>query len=255
VIPLGFAAAAVLVVATQNVQVGMPAYQARHDITRAAVGADVVVLQEMGGRRVAAGFTPAGFRCWQALSGPAREVPVCWRASRFAEIAAHTTLLHRSDLFPSATRAASTVVLRDRTTGRLWPVVDVHMIPHIEVGGRLRQLPRRALAVLALSRIDALADRLTARYGRVIIGGDFNIDATADHRVRQPACLWYRMNHGPTNYDTAWNTLPRTGPTLGRRRIDYVWWPKAAATAVRSATIGGTYSDHQLVRVTLAARR
>jgi endonuclease/exonuclease/phosphatase family metal-dependent hydrolase len=177
------AAGSRIVLVTQNVRVTLGPVHARHDVRQAARGADVLALQEMNRRRVTR-YLPASWHAWQAR-GPAGETAVAWRPARFRLIGGVPLLLHRSTLFRSATRYAAAVMLVERGSNRCLTVVSVHMAPHIDAAGRLTSLRRGKLAAIAL-RTFAAAGRMLGRGCAVAIGGDWNLDAYASRRARDP---------------------------------------------------------------------
>jgi endonuclease/exonuclease/phosphatase family metal-dependent hydrolase len=231
-----------LVVTSQNVRVTLGPTQARHDVTAAAAGADLVMLQEFNHRR-AVRFTPVGFSTWQGPWGPRAETPLMWRTSSLSLLAARTVLLHRSQLFPSATRYATVARFSIRRSGHCLLVVNVHLVPHIEKSGYLTHAPRAALVRRAMAVIAGLArgaPRCTA-----LVGGDWNVDYWRDARVRQPAMPYATMR--AVGYRAQWSALRNGRPTLGRRYVDTLW-SRHAGLAWQQVR-GHTYSDHQQVRL------
>jgi hypothetical protein len=231
-----------LVVTSQNVRVTLGPAQARHDVTAAATGADLVLLQEFNHRR-ATRFTPAGFGTWQGPRGPRAETPLMWRTSSLSLLAARTVLLHRSQLFPSATRYATVARFSIRRSGHCLLIVNLHMVPHIDKGGYLTHAPRAALvrrAVAVIAELARGAPRCTA-----LVGGDWNVDYWHDAQVRQPAMPYATMR--AIGYRAQWSALRNGRPTLGRRYVDTLW-SRHAGLAWQQVR-GHTYSDHQQVRL------
>jgi endonuclease/exonuclease/phosphatase (EEP) superfamily protein YafD len=231
-----------LVVTSQNVRVTLGPAQARHDVTAAATGADLVLLQEFNHRR-ATRFTPAGFGTWQGPRGPRAETPLMWRTSSLSLLAARTVLLHRSQLFPSATRYATVARFSIRRSGHCLLIVNLHMVPHIDKGGYLTHAPRAALvrrAVAVIAELARGAPRCTA-----LVGGDWNVDYWHDARARQPAMPYASMR--AVGYRAQWSALRNGRPTFGHRFIDTLW-SRHAGLAWQQVR-GHTYSDHQQVRL------
>jgi endonuclease/exonuclease/phosphatase (EEP) superfamily protein YafD len=159
------------------------------------------------------------------------------------------------DVSPYGAGCAAVVVLHHRSSGLVVPVVDVHMLPGVDGGGHPRNRPARVAAYgRAMHRLDGLLAKLRAHRGRVIVGGDWNVDYYADRRVQARPFPYAHLHR---ELDTHWAKLPTTRAThRGGRRIDAVWWSERDELApVDSDTIGGTFSDHSFVRLTLAARR
>lgn len=238
-----------LVLATQNVRYTLGPRQALHDIRQAARGSDVLALQEMGARR-ARRYEPPGWATWQALDHRAGQTAVMWRVSRLRLVGAFPMLLHRSNLFPSANRYSAVVVLAVRGTRRCLAVVSVHMVPHIDVRGRLTTLRRGRLAALAL-RTYASAGRVLVRGCAVALGGDWNLGAYASRRARDPRGMFATMTGA--GFRGQWYGRQRLGPTLGRRAVDGFWTRRLVPVSQR--VIRGTYSDHNGVRVTVQLGR
>jgi hypothetical protein len=241
-------------VTTANVRTGIGGRRARLDVARAARRATIVAAQEMWHRRPGE-VAPPGWRGFQPTGpiGACRGNMTLWRRDVWRRGNAYAYVLNRSTLFPYAPTCATVVILRNRATGLVVPIVNVHLIPHVEVAGRPRNLPARiALYRHDMDRVARRATLIAARRGRVIVGGDWNVDYSADRRVRFSAFpyahLWRR-------FDTHWAKLAPTGPTHGSRRIDALWWSEAGGfRPVDSDTIRHTYSDHNFVRLTLTAR-
>jgi endonuclease/exonuclease/phosphatase (EEP) superfamily protein YafD len=244
-IPSGAAADTQITITTQNVRYSLPPWQAAHDIRQAAQHSSIVLLQEMAGRR-AARYRPAGWASAQATGRPyaARECPALWSARVWSLRRHSTRLLARSDLFPSATRYASVTVLRHRAAGFRAAVVCLHLIPHVERHGRPTALPRQRVLSRELATVYDLARTLAARYRVVVVGGDWNINARADDRVRHRG--WPARVMPTAGYRHQWQ-LRYTRPTLGRRWVDTLWVHGAQLRSTR--TVAPTYSDHNGARV------
>jgi endonuclease/exonuclease/phosphatase (EEP) superfamily protein YafD len=138
-------------------------------------------------------------------------------------------------------------VLVHRRTGLRLPVVGVHLLPHVEVAGRPRDLWRLVPFHRSVDRVQELARAIRANRGRVLVGGDWNVDWPRDNQV-QARPFPYRHLHG--FLDSNWGRLPWTRPTHGNRRIDTWWWSeRSGLRAVDSDTLGRTWSDHRFVRI------
>lgn len=242
-------------ITTANVQVDLPLWKARADLKRARSAATVVVAQEMWHRNVArliphswATFQPA--RPWKACRGNT----ISWRQDTWRKLASWAITLHRSTVIASGTRCASVAVLRHRQTGKILPVVGLHMIPHVEVAGHPRQLPLRLqLYRQALETARAQAARLRDRFGAALLAGDWNVDYWADRRVQYRGFPYAWLHQ---RWDTHWAKLARTRATHGSRAIDAIWWSEGPRqlTPLDGDTLGRTFSDHSFVRLTLRLR-
>jgi endonuclease/exonuclease/phosphatase (EEP) superfamily protein YafD len=156
---------------------------------------------------------------------------------------------------PYGAGCAAVVVLHHRRSGLVLPVVDVHQLPGVEYAGHPRNRPARVAAyAAALHRLGELVAALRARRHRVIVGGDWNVDYFADRRVQARPFPYAHLHR---ELDTHWAKLPTTRAThRGGRRIDALWWSERSGfTPVDSDTIGGTWSDHSFVRLTLESSR
>lgn len=244
-------ATARVVVTTANIFLGLPPARARADIRRAAERSTIVAGQEMGGRRASA-FAPRGWRAFQPARPACRELATWWKAETWALVRTRVRVLVISDIIPSATRCATVVVLRHRATGLRLPVVNIHMVPHVEVNGHPRAnrlVPLFARDLVLIRRIAAAA---RDRWGLALLAGDWNVDYPDDRRVQWWGFPYARLHE---RWDTHWGKLPMTGPTHERRRIDAVWWSESRRIRpVDSTTIRRTWSDHNFVRVALSIR-
>ena len=198
-------------VTTQNVRVGLPAWQARHDIRHAARFGSVVLAQEMHKRRAAA-FAPAHWGTAQATRARVRNRGDCaiyWRRDRWRLRRAYVVPVTRG-VTRNETRYAQIAVLTGRQT---MAAVCVHM-----------PTARAPTAVYraGIGRIRALLGRL-ARFPHVVIGGDWN---------------------------RAYSRRPRLpGYVAGRppRGVDYVY-ARRPDTVSRVRVIRPTFSDHNGIR-------
>jgi endonuclease/exonuclease/phosphatase family metal-dependent hydrolase len=233
------------VVTTQNVRYTLTPAQARYDITRATHNSDVVLLQEMANRRV---HVP-GFGVWRG-PGRARAVPVLWRRSATRLVRARAVLLHRSELCDSCTRYAT--VARFRTSsGACLRVINVHLVPGIQTrAGYLKISPRARLAAQAVAVIQRLA--LGAPGCPTLVGGDWNMGYFRDARVRDPRGPVVHMR--AAGYLAQWPALPGDRPTRKTCYLDTLWMRQAQVKPLWQQVAGGTFSDHQRVRLAFTLR-
>lgn len=233
-----------LVATTQNVRYTLGPAHTRYDVRRAARGSDLVLLQEFSGKRASA-YAPAGYGTWQAPRGQRAEAPVLWRRATLGLVSGYTVLLHRSTLFASATRYASVVRFRVRATGACLRVVNLHMIPGIDRSGYLVRAPRAALARRAVAVIAAVARG--APDCATLVGGDWNFAYHSDCRVHLASMPCARMS--AAGYLAQWGALAGDRPTFGHRIIDTLWVRRSQVRPLWQSVSGGTYSDHQRVRL------
>lgn len=232
---------------TANVQNVLTRAQARADIRRATASSSVVLLQEMWRRRVTR-LVPPGWGVWhpaQPVRG-CRDNAVIWDRRVWSLGPHHGVRLHWADLVGNC---AAVAVLVHRGTGLRLPVIGVHLLPHVEVAGHPRKLPRLVPFHRSLDRVFTQANTTWEHYGQVIVGGDWNVDWVADWRVRSGVFPW---RHFHQVFDSNWGQLPWTAPThAGGRRIDTWWWSdRPGLRIVNAATLGRTWSDHNFVQAT-----
>lgn len=215
-------AAVALVVTTQNVQLGMPPAHVRHDIRHAAEHSSVVLAQEMFHRH-AARYAPPGWGTAHRIGRPRGDCATYWDRDRWHLVRSYVVPIARAT-FPRGHRTALVTVLRGR--GTAVGVVCLHMFTHT----RFRPLAWAN----AVRRVTALAGRLRARWGHVVVGGDWNRQWSNRPRVGPG----FRSAPAPAV----------TGPKGGRP--DFVYWSGARRVApVR--VIRPTYSDHNGTRYRL----
>lgn len=213
-------------VTTQNVRVGLPAPEARHDVRDAAAFGSVVFTQENGHRR-ARRFAPAGWGTAHAAGTYRGDCATYWRRDVWRLRRAYVVRILdvATPGEPSnGHRWALVAVLSHRQT---WAGVCVHM-PTPKAG--------RGAYRTAAANVRRLLARLSSRYaGRVFVGGDWNRRFS-----RRPAFGGYAARRPP-------------GATHANGvRIDYVY-VRRPAYAARIRVIGGTYSDHNGVRIWVRA--
>lgn len=218
--------------------------RAESDLRRAARGSDLLFTQENSRRRVAT-MLPSSFDVVQPADEP-RSLALAWRRSAFTRLGSFPILLSRSTLFDSASRDALAVMLRPTAAPSTCLVaVVVHLIPHIEVGGRPRELPRKRLVAREIRRLAAFLQTVASRCS-VLVGGDWNIDGYADRRIRDPIFPAARLS--AIRYSSSW-ALPKRRPTLGNRYVDGFYFRHVSPISAR--TLIGFYSDHNASRLTI----
>jgi hypothetical protein len=238
-------------VVTANIKVSISPRAAQRDLNYARRDADIVLAQEMWHRDA---HKMSG-RYWSAVQS-GRPVPACrgnvvlWRTAVWRLARARAVLLGRSSLV-NATRCVMVAVLVHRVTGQRLTVLSAHMLHHVEVAGRPRAaFPARvAFYARTMTVLDSLVTRIAAAGRRVLVGGDWNVDWIADHRVHWSG---FPYAHLAADFDSNWGRLGLTRPTHGSRRIDTIWWDETRRIRPVSArTLPRTASDHAFVRVVL----
>lgn len=217
-------------VTTQNVRVGMPRPHALHDIRQAADVGGIVFTQEMRDRR-ARDFRPRGWGSAQATRPRVNNRGDCatyWDRGQWRRVGVRV-FPYEFAPFKNGHRAALVTVLRSRANPRVTlATVNVHSIT--------RSLDRRAVFRRGMARLGRLTAHLTARWGRVVIGGD-----------------WNRVWRLRARFDgfRSWSPARATGPQGGR--VDYLLFHGIRARSLR--IVGHTYSDHNGVRMTFGRPR
>lgn len=227
-------AALSLTVTTQNVRVGLPAGQARHDIAQASQRSSLVLTQEMQGRQ-ARQLAPPGWGVAQYPGGMRGDCATYWqraswhlrRTPRLVQLtAAGFHHGHRWALVTVLRPLAGFVKSPDKT-GQTVAAVCLHMPP--------RWVDRRAVYAAGMTRLRQLLTFLEAHWPLVLVAGDWN----------RPWLL-----RAPLVGMASWVPPHITGPKGGRP--DYLYAHGLRATGVR--VIGPTYSDHQGTRYHLTGR-
>lgn len=219
--------------------------------------ADVIGLQELGSpARRAAALSAVGGTF--ALQSARNAVPLLWRKSKFDLIGQGSTkvfdVIRVEDGVSGPNvgpKNVSWVQLRLRGTGTTFTVINNHILPSINIKGHPdRTKPGRLrLYRTQMSALLALVDRFRA-FGPVMATGDFNIDARADARVKDPSDPYVLMRQH--DLYSNWHTLGfASASTQGHRYIDYVWGTRSkGAVAVAQKVLPKYGSDHSPVLVT-----
>ena len=208
-------------ITTQNVRVTLPPAQARHDVRQAAARGSVLFAQEMG-RRGAGRFRPAGWGSAQA-AGPFRGNCATFYNRHVWRLRSWRAVRLLDENLPA-----------HPPQGHIWALVTVLTGAETLAGVCVHMPTKRAgdgVYAPALRRLRALLARLSSRYPRVVVGGDWNRDYS-----RRPALAGFRAARPPA---------PTHSPGV---RIDYIYAHRPAHIA-RVRVIGRTYSDHNGVRV------
>ena len=155
--------------------------------------ADVIGVQELNPerRRDAVERALPGF----GVSRGNNSVQILWRNATVELIAQDSVKVFGVERMESGVAGTSIgpksiqwVQLRQRSTGAVFFVVNHHIVPSIENGGRPDDRKPRRIA-LYQRQMDALTNLVTKlrSIAPVMVTGDFNVDARADARVQRPA--------------------------------------------------------------------
>lgn len=217
-----------------------PAANAR-DIDRLADSCGLIAMQETN-RDSRAQLTPPGW----ALARPtrARGLAITYRPGTWTLGASGAVLAERSDTFPGDTRWFTWARFRAKATGLALTVIDAHSVPHVELNGHPRRLPR-----IAVYRrwLEVLGGLVRAQPGPVLVLGDFNVAAGPDCRVR---FRWFPCTWAPrVGLANVWHVLGGGRGTHGRRTIDYALDRGRRTTPLTRRVLSGYRSDHRPVVV------
>lgn len=223
-----------------------------------AGAADVIGVQEMNpeSRRSAVERAMAadGF----AISAGNNSVQILWRASRYKLLAQGSEKVFDVERIETGVAGTSIgpksvqwVQLQQVSTGAVFFVVNHHIVPSIENGRRPDDSkPKRiGLYQRQMAAMLSVVGKLRP-YGPVAVTGDFNIDARADARVKDPR--WPYVLMGSRGLSSNWRSLgyPADGTHGGGGRlIDYVWLTTGTAQPVQQRILGRYGSDHSAVVV------
>lgn len=254
-----------LVVTTANLKNSLGWDEFLEDLRGALQGSDVVALQEVQDRNL-----PRALRdleqedAWLVVHDPrggsrGRQAFLL-RRKRFRRTSLQwaVDLLHKSRMFPSATRHLLKARVRDRETRRLIRLANVHLVPHADGGkrdprGRVTNKPRRDLVVTSLKHLARWFRRAGSAAVSIAVG-DFNVDLDADLQTRDPMAPVETMARAG-----AVNTLAALGRTRvnthGRNMFDqaYVKARPRVARIISHRVMPKRYSDHRAYRFTIRA--
>ena len=189
-------------------------------------------------------------------------VPILWRQDRYDALAQGAEKVFGVRRIEPGTggrgigpKSVQWVRLRDRGTGAVFFVINLHLVPDVERRGHpvVRRPARLALYRQQMTAMLKLVDRFKS-IGPVMVTGDFNVAARTDATVKNPT-FPYALGQAHGLYSN-WRVLgyPRRG-THGHRHIDYVWATTASVLPVAQTILAKYGSDHSPVVVTLTNRR
>jgi endonuclease/exonuclease/phosphatase family metal-dependent hydrolase len=257
-------------VATYNTAAATTVTNALADVQQlAADGADIITLQEMGGRVRRAAVTAAlvdcslcAYEAYMPADAPMNSTPILFKWSKFrlegtgTRQVSEATYVGRNGAGPSTLRAKyiNYVQLRERATGQEIYVLNNHAIPSVQgtSGGADLTYPKRlALYKQHMNGLKALVTELKATGAEVIVTGDLNVNYRRD-RIVQDRRFPY-ANMAQVDVHASYDTLgePARGTNVlangnDRRLIDYVSvLTHAGVTPVAQDVLLGYHSDHR----------
>lgn len=199
-------------------------------------GPDVVSLNEVS-RRTQARLTPRGYEAFMPRE-KGNGNAVLWRTDRFTRVdGGYRVLVEKGPLRYDANRLATWAVLRSTTGGEV-SLVSTHHMQNPAKYGPDKPL-RQRLYRQGMERIAALVTELSAR-GPVFVAGDFN------SQFRHDDAWGPRRTLAPVGLTSAMETRGIVPTHDGGGVIDYVFAPKAAATAT-AQKVTNLRSDHKLL--------
>jgi endonuclease/exonuclease/phosphatase family metal-dependent hydrolase len=217
-------------VASFNIYEGVTAAQFQSELAEITSRADLIGLQEVQSRSAAIrDFAAAnGFLAWIPGETWGAEVTVLARASMFDRIGQGTIFVCDTGGAgtPPPPRYITWAKYVHKPSGRKITHVNNHLNAHIDDNGSPYNLPRTDDAEKHLRMIRDFV-RNAQEDGQVVVTGDFNVDYADDKRVqyanfpytvlenRQGALPGLRSNYSRVG--------PTGTPTLGDRRVDYVY--------------------------------
>jgi endonuclease/exonuclease/phosphatase (EEP) superfamily protein YafD len=257
-------------IATLNVHGELSIARAYEDISDlAATEADVIGLQEMGGRArrdyVREHLVDCADCVWDAhmpIGGPEASVPVLYRSDRFeleaegSRKVSDATYVGPEGAGPSTLKAKyiNWVVLRQLSTGQRVAVLNSHAVPTVQAkdGGPNYKLPERLeLYRQHMTGLQKLITEIAADGALVFATGDFNVNYRKDKTVRAKMFPYVRMGRVDTRASYFHLGEPRTGTHVlpngfDKRLIDYVFnRTDDAVTPAEQSILRGYNSDHR----------
>lgn len=264
-------------IATYNVHSGLSVSTAVADLTKlAGTGADVIGLQEMGGRARRDAVRAQLVDCetclldaYMPLNGPQASTPILYRSDRF-ELQASGSLKVSDATYvgpegagPSTLKAkfVNWVSLQHLESGRVVHVLNNHAVPSVQAkdGGPNWKLPERLeLYRKHMAGLRSLITQFAENGDPVFVTGDFNVNHRKDRVVR--AAMFPYVQLGSLSTRASWFTLgePSTGTHVlqngfDKRLIDYVFHRENTAVTLKTqAILRGYASDHRPVTTTYA---
>lgn len=262
-----------ITVATANLYVRLPWEKARADLDRLATRAGLIGLNEISPERA------AQIRGWVAANPGWVFVRPTYAGNRWSGSNAVLVRTEQYDVLDNGvvfgsrasmpgyrvdSRWITWVQLVERTTARPLVYLQTHMDAAVETRGYPRQ---RAGARLSnneqyMATLRAMAASF-ARTHEVVVGGDWNVDANADRRVRSARLPFQRLEDAGavdrdglrSSYTLLGFGVPPTSNHAGNRYIDYLaLWIRTAgssATMVRHEVLTGAHSDHNPLLATI----
>ncbi|MBM6405351.1 endonuclease/exonuclease/phosphatase family protein [Phycicoccus sp. CSK15P-2] len=223
-------------VASFNILSDLKDSQFKEDFVAIMDRAELVGLQEVQGRGdiINQWASNHGFYAWTPAKTWGREVTVLAKKSMFDRIDKGTIFVCDTGGSgnPPPPRYITWAQYVHKPSGRRITHVNNHLNAHIDDNGHPYDLPRTRDAEKHLRMIkDLVLDKKSN--GQVVVTGDFNVDYQDDKRVtyaKFPYTVLENRQNGLPSLRSSYSRIGVTGlPTLGRRRVDYVYaWIRPA---------------------------
>ena len=229
-----------------NVQQTDPYAQQSAVVLRLLEKADIVKWNELGNLQVQALVRKQSGWAHYFPGPSANSVAISWRSDRFEMVDCGSVKMHGGVLKITPTRWVNWVLLRDLSTGKLFYVMNTHVVHHIEQGGKQRWttviVGQIARAKTHLTKMYGLIAELGAKHP-LIGGGDLNIDWKAEKALPPSERVPWFPYTGLAK--VAKIVVPDHG-THGNRVIDWGWIVGDVTVLSVTALPRGT-SDHNPV--------
>lgn len=267
--PASATASAPVKIATLNVHSALSPTQALSDISRlVGTGADVISLQEMGGRQrrdyvraMLVDCDTCELDAYMPIGGPEASIPILFRKDRFileaegSHQVSDATYVGSRGAGPSTLKAkfVNYVVLYDLQTKQRVAVLNNHAVPTVQApyGGPNSLKLRHALYRKHMDGLTAKISEYAATGATVFATGDFNVNYRKDSQVRAGLFPYSRLRAVSTHSSYEALGQPGTGTHVlrsgfDRRLIDYVFNLAHPAVSLASqAILRGYASDHR----------
>ena len=231
-------------------------------VTTIAGQADVIGLQEFNpaSRRASVARVMAK-RGWGMTDGN-NSVQIFYNAAKYKLLAQDSVKVIDVVRIEGGTAGTSIgpkslqwVQLQDRTTGGVFFVLNMHIVPDIDRKGHPRKAPKR-LAVRDKQRATALSVIAKLRkHGPVAWTEDSNVDNRNDQRVKSPRFDYRQMKAAGMSSNWSALGIPTYGTqSSGRRVIDKVSLTLENGRFLTQRRLGTYGSDHHAVVATIGRR-
>lgn len=204
--------------------------------------ADLIGLQEVGARRRILETLP-GWDVWMPDHPRASQEAILYRKGIKLRGAGARKMIDGTTQYPERWATWVEVEHRERSVVH----INTHCIPHVDLGGKPRDLPRVKANTQHLVRLGLLY-RTLANRGTAFVTADFNVDYRRDRIIRDRRFPYAQLTRRGLccSYETM--GLPRTGTHGKRRLIDHVWHEQDA-TPIAQKVLPRLASDHRPVLV------